>query len=68
MNKIAFTLLLSVACSMGFTQNQQVVDSLKHELAIVQQDTSRALILINLCEFYRFSKPDSAMQYHCCPV
>ena len=63
MKKIVFTLLLLLATSIVFTQNQQVVDSLKHELAIATQDTSRALILVNLCELYRFSKPDSAMQY-----
>src|SRR5688572_24511080 len=38
-------------------------DSLKHELSITTQDTSRVLILAKLGESYRGTIPDSALLY-----
>ena len=61
MKALAFTILLALISSCAFAQDQQVIDSLKHELAIAKHDTSRVLIMAVLCERYRNSKPDSAL-------
>ena len=45
--------------SMGLLQT----DSLRRELELATHDTSRILIMANLTEGYRGSKPDSAMFY-----
>jgi two-component sensor histidine kinase len=41
----------------------KLTDSLKHELVLTNQDTSRVLVLSELCLQYRLSKPDSAFWY-----
>ncbi|RDB07407.1 hypothetical protein DVG78_05235 [Runella aurantiaca] len=59
MKTLAF--LLALISSFGFAQNRQRIDSLKYELAIAKTDTSRVLIMAQLCNGYRPSKPDSAV-------
>ena len=65
MKTISLTLLLALICILGFAQNVSPLqaDSLNHELSIAKNDTSRVLILVSLCEFYRQSNPDSALLY-----
>jgi two-component system, NtrC family, sensor kinase len=60
MKTLTFTLILLALSTFGFAQNRQA-DSLKHELAIAKADTSRVLIIAQLCNSYRNSKPDSAL-------
>ncbi len=57
----AFTIFLALISSCVFAQDRQVIDSLKHELAIAKNDTSRVMIMAALCERYRSNKPDSAV-------
>ncbi len=56
------TILFVFACSIGVGQKQRI-DSLKHELSIAKQDTSRVLIMSDLIWAYQFSNPDSALLY-----
>ncbi len=65
MKKTVLAFLLSLAYSTGFSQNlaQTEIDSMKHELAIGTEDTSRVMALNGLGNAYKFSKPDSAMYY-----
>ncbi len=61
--KILFLILLcSLSCSFCFSQSKSL-DSLKHELAIVTNDTSRVFIMIDLIWFYRYTNPDSSLFY-----
>jgi two-component system NtrC family sensor kinase len=66
MKTLPFTLLLTFfgsICSAQTAQGRKVLDSLKHQLTIVRQDTSRVLILVELCGRYRNPNPDSALLY-----
>lgn len=66
MKTLTFTLLLTLIGRVGFGQNAQdrlTIDSLKHELAIAKHDTSRVLIMVELCEMHRILNPDSAQMY-----
>jgi signal transduction histidine kinase len=58
---ILIVLLSLKANSQSMTMLQ--VDSLKQELKMARNDTSRVLVMANLAEGYRGSKPDSAMLY-----
>src|SRR5688572_17341669 len=61
---ILFFVTLFIAY-MAFSQDVhfQDADSLRHELAIAKQDTSRAIILADLAEAYRAAKPDSTLYF-----
>ncbi|WP_298352432.1 ATP-binding protein [Runella sp.] len=64
MKTLTFTLLLSLIWSVGFAQNAQGrlrIDSLKRQLTIAKHDTSRVLIMVQLCNSYRVPQPDSAL-------
>jgi two-component system NtrC family sensor kinase len=64
MKALTFTLLFALICSIGFSQiipNRQIVDSLKHQLAIATQDTSRVNSMVSLCFAYRSFKLDSSL-------
>jgi two-component system, NtrC family, sensor kinase len=61
MKTIVFTLLLSLVWSLGFSQSR--VDRLKQELVRARQDTTRVMIMVDLCKYYRLSDPDSALYY-----
>jgi len=60
---ITIMILLIGIANNGLAQRQQITDSLKHELAIAKQDTSRVLIMARLCALYRWSNTDSALFY-----
>jgi len=60
---ITIMILLIGIANNGLAQRQQTTDSLKHELAIAKQDTSRVLIMARLCALYRWSNTDSALFY-----
>ncbi|MCR9015393.1 ATP-binding protein [Aquiflexum gelatinilyticum] len=44
-------------------QTRMEIDSLKHELSIATQDTTRAMLLADICQFYKWNRPDSALYY-----
>src|SRR5665213_2305565 len=62
MKKIILLAFLSVIYGKSFAQNSRG-DSLKHQLAIAKQDTSRILIISDLIGYYTNTKPDSAFKY-----
>ena len=64
MKKKLFSILLyALSFSFGFAQTSQVIDSLKHELTIAKQDTTRVDILVDLCRKYWGINPDSSLKY-----
>ncbi len=62
---ILFITTILLTRHVAFTQmvHIQQADSLRKELAIVKQDTSRAIILADLAEAYRAEKPDSTLYF-----
>jgi two-component system, NtrC family, sensor kinase len=65
MKDIFFILISLLAGYAAFSQNVNIqqADSLRHELAKVKYDTSRAIILADLAEAYRAEKPDSTLYF-----
>ena len=64
MKALAFTIFHLLIWSCTFAQEpQKIINSLKYELAIAKHDTSRVLIISELCDKYRTSKPDSALYF-----
>jgi tetratricopeptide (TPR) repeat protein len=65
MKPILTLIFLNLMISSALAQNVslQQTDSLKHQLSIATKDTTQVLILSELCEAYRSSKPDSALLY-----
>ncbi len=61
MKKLTLTLFLTLICGFSSAQNQQVIDSLKHQLAISKPDTNQVNILNGLGLWYRSIKPDSSL-------
>lgn len=61
---ILFFATLFIA-DIAFSQNVHLkdADSLRRELAIAKQDTTRAIILADLAEAYRAAKPDSTLYF-----
>ena len=57
-----FTMLFILTASAGIAQNKYT-DSLKHQLALAKDDTSRALVMAELCYFFRYSSTDSSLYY-----
>jgi two-component system, NtrC family, sensor kinase len=55
-------LLFVIANKNGLAQNKYT-DSLLHQLAGVKNDTSRVLIMSDLCYFHRYTNIDSSMFY-----
>jgi two-component system NtrC family sensor kinase len=55
-------LILLLFCQTSFARNP-VIDSLRHELTRVHQDTSRSMLLSWLSSTYRMTIPDSALFY-----
>jgi two-component system NtrC family sensor kinase len=62
MKILAILLALTVGCHFCIAQPQRV-DSLKHELAVSKQDTSRVLLLDELSNTYSYTNSDSALLY-----
>ena len=66
MKTLTFALLFALIVSIGFAQiipNRQLVDSLKRQLAIATQDTSRVNSMLSICVAYRNSKLDSSLLF-----
>ncbi|MEI9909577.1 MAG: tetratricopeptide repeat protein [Bacteroidota bacterium] len=64
MKKTVLYILLSFLLSSGFSQaKQSLIDSLKHELAVARQDTSRVLLMNELSSQYSYVMVDSALYY-----
>jgi len=57
-----YVLLLFLSLN-GYSQGINMLDSLKHELSLADQDTTKALILTELSANFRFSNLDSALHY-----
>ena len=57
-----FTFLFAILCSIGMGQNK-FTDSLMRELAMAKEDTTRVLLMADLCYFYRYTNIDSSMFY-----
>ena len=62
MKKIIWILLFTFLQAIGFSQKSSI-DSLKHELSIATQDTSRVLIMAKLCTASREVNIDTALFY-----
>ena len=63
MRKILSTFLLLLVYHYGLTQRTQIVDSLRNELKIVKEDTSKILIMSDLSFMLGFFQPDSGLVY-----
>ena len=66
MKALFFAILVIITYSIGIAQSTasiKYLDSLKHQLSICKEDTSRTLIMAELCNVYRTSKPDTALYY-----
>jgi two-component system, NtrC family, sensor kinase len=64
MKKTAFTFLLSLACSLGFAQKAELsIDSLKYQLSMTKDDTSRILKLAHIGHHYGYQNFDSSIVY-----
>ena len=63
MKAFKLTFFLAFVWGIGLAQSRQALDSIKHQLAIAKQDTSRVLILVDLCNSYRNSNIDSSVMY-----
>ena len=48
---------------MGIAQNSSELDSLRYELSIAKNDSSRAHLMTRISDFYRANRPDSAIFY-----
>jgi len=63
---IILTIFLTIISRAIFAQSNAVklyIDSLKHQLIIAKNDTSRVLVLSNLCRAYEYYKFDSIAVY-----
>ena len=58
-----FSSFFVLACSVGLAQTNKITDSLKHELSIAKEDTSRVNIMVYLCTVYRLYNSDSSLLY-----
>ena len=63
MNRLKLFSLFIFSCCMGFSQNQTLINSLKHQLALEKQDTSRVILLCEIGYEYRNSNADSGTVY-----
>ncbi|TMI81457.1 MAG: hypothetical protein E6H10_11660, partial [Bacteroidetes bacterium] len=60
---IKFTFLFLCLWGQSFTQTRQTIDSLRNQLTIAKDDTSRNNALIGLCYSYRLGNTDSSLFY-----
>ncbi len=61
--KIPILLVLSLLCFTKTISQNNIVDSLQHQLAIAKDDTAKVGLLIKLGMAYQHIKPDTALQY-----
>ena len=57
-----FTFLLAISCCVVLAQNK-FTDSLMHQLSQSKEDTTRVLVMADLCYFYRYTNIDSSVFY-----
>jgi hypothetical protein len=57
------TILVFVPCVTGFTQNQKIIDSLHHRLAMAKDDHRSIHAQADLCSVYRLGNTDPSV-YH----
>jgi two-component system NtrC family sensor kinase len=62
-NGVAFGFLMMLLWSVCFSQQQQQIDSLKHELEISRNDTLRLVHFLLLGEVFGEANPDSSLYY-----
>ena len=62
MKRFTLSIILFIASTFGFAQNK-FIDNLAKSLAIAKEDTSRVLILSDLCFYYRNTNVDSSIVY-----
>ena len=60
---IVLIILFASIQLLGLSQTRMEIDSIKHELSIATQDTTKALLMAQLCQFYKWNRPDSALYY-----
>jgi two-component system NtrC family sensor kinase len=60
---IVLIILFASIQLLGLAQTRMEIDSVKHELSIATQDTTRALLMAQLCQFYKWNRPDSAIYF-----
>jgi len=63
MKKVKLSLVFAFLWLNGYVQNSHQIDSLKHQLTIVKQDTTKVKILLEICNYYRWDAPDSTLKY-----
>ena len=63
LRKLFFILLVATGPTHKTVAQVKLTDSLRHQLTGANQDTSRVLLLSELCLQYRLSNPDSAMGF-----
>ena len=61
--KTSLIVLFSFFLSISYAQERQIIDSLKQELNIAKQDTSRVQLMVLISYDYRFLNMDSSMYY-----
>ena len=61
--KISLIVLFSLLLSIGYAQDRQIIDSLKHELAVAKHDTNRVLLMCEITRVYRTGNADSTLYY-----
>ena len=61
--KTSLIVLFSFLLSIGYTQDLQIIDSLKQELANAKHDTSRVLWMSQIASNYRAGSADSTLYY-----
>ena len=62
MKALSLLLLFTLACSFCFSQGSSI-DRFKAELSIATHDTSRVILMANICNSFSGSNPDSALYY-----
>ena len=60
--KFVVTLLFAFICIVTFSQ-QKKIDSIRHQLTIAKDDSSRILMMADLSFTYNFENPDSGLMY-----
>ena len=60
--KFVVTLLFAFICIVTFSQ-QKKIDSIRHQLTIAKDDSSRVLMMADLSFTYNFENPDSGLMY-----
>ena len=61
-NVITILSILLVFQNIGIAQNYNL-EEIHRELSIAPQDTTRVNLLMELCDEYKFTRPDSAIYY-----